>query len=314
MNSMKLTMRAYHGEDDYWRIRAFLREVALVNGQPPQRNSWCVPRLDYWRWHVVENCESYAWEQNGMCLWETDSGQIAAVINPEGRGEAHFQMHPTFRTPELDCAMLAAAEERLGLIQENGQRCLTAWAYAFDTERAALFMRQGYTKGDWPEYVRWRALDAPIPSVPVAAGYTIRALGNVDELPARSWASWRGFHPDEPAEKYEGWTWYHAIQRMPLYRRDLDIVAAASDGTLAAFCTLWYDDVTRTGYFEPVATVPEHLRRGLGKAVMTEAIRRIQRLGATHVTVGGYSEAANALYSSVVSPDYTLYERWTKLL
>jgi hypothetical protein len=45
---------------------------------------------------------------------------------------------------------------------------------------------------------------------------------------------------------------------------------------------------------------------------MTEAMRRIQRLGATKVTVGGYSEAANALYASVMGPDYVLLECWTK--
>jgi GNAT superfamily N-acetyltransferase len=307
---MQLTQRAYRGEDDYWRIRAFLREIAGLSGQ--RFDSWCVPCLDYWRWHVVENCESYPWEQNGMHLWETASGQIVAVINSEGQGEVHFQVHPAFRTPELDHELLTAAEEHLSRVNDHGQRRLIAWVCDTNTARQDRLTRQGYVRDAWPAYIRCRALDAPIPEVPVAAGYTIRSLGEVDELPARSWASWRGFHPDEPDEKYEGWTWYHSIQRMPLYRRDLDIVAAAPDGTIAAFCTLWYDDVTRTGYFEPVATVPEHLRRGLGKAVMTEAMRRIQRLGATHVTVTGYSEAANALYRAVVSPDYTLYEPWIK--
>ncbi len=47
-----------------------------------------------------------------------------------------------------------------------------------------------------------------------------------------------------------------------LYRRDLDIVAVAPGGEIAGFCTIWYDDVTRTGY-EPVGVVPEYHRRGL---------------------------------------------------
>jgi hypothetical protein len=46
---------------------------------------------------------------------------------------------------------------------------------------------------------------------------------------------------------------------------------------------------------------------------MFEAMRRIQAMGATLVTVGGYSEAANALYSSVMSPDYLLIESWEKV-
>jgi GNAT superfamily N-acetyltransferase len=113
------------------------------------------------------------------------------------------------------------------------------------------------------------------------SGYTVRALGDQDELPARSWLSWKAFHPNEPDEKYEGWEWYKNVQRIPLYRRDLDIVAVASGGELAAFCTVWFDDVTRTAVFEPVGTHPDHQKRGLGKAVMSEGLRRAQRLGAT---------------------------------
>ena len=126
--------------------------------------------------------------------------------------------------------------------------------------------------------------------------------------------SWRAFHPDEPDENYLGSDWYVDIQRCPLYRRDLDLVVVAPDGDLAAFTTVWYDDVTRTGYFEPVGTSPDYQRKGLGKAIMTEGLRRLKRMGALYVTVAGFSEAANALYASVMSSDFALYERWHKSL
>ena len=35
--------------------------------------------------------------------------------------------------------------------------------------------------------------------------WRIRATGDVADLPARSWASWRAFHPEAPDEDYEGW-------------------------------------------------------------------------------------------------------------
>jgi mycothiol synthase len=136
--------------------------------------------------------------------------------------------------------------------------------------------------------------------------------GDMSELPARSWLSWRAFHPDEPDENYRGWEWYIAIQSCPLYRRDLDLVVTAPNGELAAFCTMWYDDLTRTGYFEPVGTSPDHQRKGLGKAILTEGLCRLQKMGAVYATVAGYSEAANALYTSVMGPEVMLYERWNK--
>lgn len=45
---MKTTMRRYQRDDDYWRIRTFLRDVLLINNR--DQVSWEVARFDYWRW------------------------------------------------------------------------------------------------------------------------------------------------------------------------------------------------------------------------------------------------------------------------
>lgn len=319
---MKSTRRTYQDEDDYWRIREFLRQVMLLNGR--RELSWHVARLDYWRWHVVENCGFCDPVEDVTFIWETADGRIVAVLNPEGRGEAHFQVHPGLRTPELEEEMLDLAEQRLARRRPDGRTRLLVFAAHGDAMRRGLLARRGYTVADWPEaseHQRHRPLSAPIPDVPVAAGYTVRPLGDVEELPARSWVSWKAFHPDEPDEKYEGWAWYRHIQRQPLYRRDLDIIAVpvspvatefAPTGQMAAFCTAWYDDVTRTAYFEPVGTAPEHQRRGLGKAVMTEALRRLQWMGCVLAFVGGYSVPANALYASAGFTEYDLSEPWVR--
>ena len=88
------------------------------------------------------------------------------------------------------------------------------------------------------------------------------------------------------------------------------IVAVAPNGEFASFCTVWFDDVNRTGAFEPVGTAPEHQRRGLGKAVMCEGLRRLKRMGATMAYVGSYSPAAHAFYSSVGFTEYDLSFPW----
>lgn len=308
---MKLKMRLYQCEDDYWRIRGFLREAFLLDER--QGVSWPVARLDYWRWHGIENCGHGRLDRD-VFIWETGDGQIAAVLNREEPGDAFLQIHPGQRTPELEEEMVVVAEKHLSIPASDGRRKLRMWVSERDSLRQEILTRRGYARGGGAEYKWQRSLDEQIPDIQIAPGYTVRALGDTDELPARSWLSWRAFHPDEPDEKYEGWEWYRNIQRMPLYRRDLDIVAVAPNGDLAAFCTLWYDDVTRSGNFEPVGTAPEHQRRGLGKAVMGDAMRRARRLGATLVTVGGYRQAAKALYTSVVSPEYEMFESWEKEL
>jgi mycothiol synthase len=205
------------------------------------------------------------------------------------------------------------AETQFATTQPDGSQRLVLWVREDDGLRSDLLTRRGYVRGQQTEHQRRRPLDRPIPDFQPAPGYTIRALGDERELPARSWVSWRAFHPDEPDEKYEGWEWYRNVQRAPLYRRDLDLVAVAPDGELAAFCTVWFDDVTRTAAFEPVGTHPSHQRRGLGRAVMAEGLRRAARLGATLMAVGSYSEAAGALYASLGFTGYDLSEPWVSV-
>jgi mycothiol synthase len=308
--AMEPVMRVYR-EDDWWRVRDFLRRVFLLNGR--RELSWHVCRFDYWRWHGVENQRFYRLEDS-LFIWETDDGQIAAVLNPEGRGEVFLQVHPGLRTPGLEEEMLVVAEERLSAPGPGGARRLRVWADERDLVRQGILRRRGYTKSDMPEYQRRRSVDAAVMAARPPEGYTVRALGDEDELPARSLASWRAFHPDEPEDRYEGWEWYRNIQRAPLYRRDLDIVAVAQTGEVASFCTVWFDDVTRTAYFEPVGTASHHRRRGLGKAVMCEGLRRLGNLGATMAFVGSYSPEAHALYSSVGFKEYDVSEPWAKEL
>jgi GNAT superfamily N-acetyltransferase len=301
-------MRRYQTEDDYWRIRAFLREVFQRNGR--WERSWHVARLDYWRWHGIMNLGDGSLEQD-VYLWETGDGQLAGVLNREGAGDAHLQVHPYLRTAELEDEMMSIAEAHLSIPRQNG-RSVTIWADHGDTQRLEILKRRGYKRGKWAEHQWRRDLEAPIADVPVAEGYVVRALGDVDELPARSWASWRAFHPDAPDEDYEGWEWYLNVQAAPLYRRDLDLVAATEAGEIVAFTTIWYDDATRSAYFEPVGTRPGHQRRGLARAVMTEGLRRLQRMGATRAFVGGYEPGPNALYRAVMSPQHDVSEQWLK--
>jgi GNAT superfamily N-acetyltransferase len=302
-------MRSYQTEEDYWCIREFLREVFILNNR--HDFAWPLLRWDYWRWHVNENIYHFNLPEV-VSLWESN-GQIVAMLNPDGDGEAFFQVHPVFCEEVSVAEMLEVAEQRLFKRNAQGKKELIVWVNADDSRTKDLFSAQGYVRSRYSaEHMRRRFLTQPVPDAVAPTGYIVRALGDESELPARSWLSWKAFHPDEPDEKYQGWEWYRNVQRVPLYRRDLDIVAVAADGEMAAFCTVWFDDITRTAVFEPVGTHPDHQRRGLGKAVMSEGLRRAQRLGATLATVSSYSAGAHALYHSMGFTDFDLLEPWIK--
>jgi mycothiol synthase len=304
-----LSMRPVQTEDDYWRIRAFLREVFLCNDR--LELSWHVARLDYWRWHFIENCQVCGPVEQVTCLWETAGGQIAAVLHLVSMGEAFLHVHPDFRTPSLEDEILARAEGHLAGRSADGRRYLFVQATRDDALRQHTLTQRGYSPYGQPVRHWRRDLGGSISQVPVAEGYTVRSMGGVEEYPARSWASWRAFHPDEPDDQYEGGDWYGNIQSAPLYRRDLDIVAVSSAGEIAAFCTLWYDDVTRSAVCVLVGTAPEHQRRGLGKGVIVEGLHRLQRMGGTRAFANGYDPPANALYGAVLGTA-ELSDSWLK--
>jgi ribosomal protein S18 acetylase RimI-like enzyme len=156
-------------------------------------------------------------------------------------------------------------------------------------------------------------LEEAVLEVKIAPGYSIRAMGDAGEYRSRALASWHAFHPNESDDAFGGGDWLANLQSAPLYRRDLDIVAEAPNGEIAAFSTIWYDDFTRSAVCVLVGTAPKHQRLGLGKAVISEGLRRLQNMGGTRVFANGFDAPANALYRSVLGISYRA-ESWFKEL
>ena len=243
---MKLTMCNYHAEEDYWRIRNFLREVFLFNDR--LEHSWHVARLDYWRWHFIRTCHVCESVEKGTILWETTDGKITAVLTDFGNGEIRLHVHPHFRSTELENEMLAYAEDQFSDESGDGGRILYLPIFSDDLQRQGVARQRCFAKR-------------------------------------------------------EGWG-HH-------YRRDLDIVAAASDGSIAAFCTIFYDDYTRSAVCVLVGTAVEHWKRGLGKAAIFEGMRRLKHLGCTRVFATAYDPPADALYRFILQ-DMKITNTWIK--
>jgi hypothetical protein len=104
----------------------------LVNDR--REYSWHVVRLDYWWWFANPDLEKSPLEEN-VFIWETEAGQIAAVLNPEGHGQAFLQTHPDFHSPELGEQMIVAAEEHLTTTGEDGHQVLSFFIDSQDKVR-----------------------------------------------------------------------------------------------------------------------------------------------------------------------------------
>jgi len=293
-------------DEEYWQIRDFLREVWRLTND--KTLNWNIARLDYFRWHVFGNC----YEKNlldYLHICENDA-RIIAVLISDSPGGYMLQVHPNFYQAELFDALLQYYDTVIvpGESIKRGHIPVEI----DESIMEAGFQKAGFTPGKFMEFRREADLSKVSVEYSLPEGFIIRSLGEADELPARSWASWRAFHPDESNEKYEGWEWYFNIQRCPLYKRDLDLVCIAPDGKIASFCTIWYDDYNRTGLFEPVGTNPDYWRKGLAKALIKEGFKRLKALGAEKAYVDSYEEPAHSLYENAGFKTVKIMKTWNK--
>ena len=114
-------------------------------------------------------------------------------------------------------------------------------------------------------------------------GFSIREIRFPEDDLAYQTVIWKGFgHEGDQAE----------LEKMlankvlpPSRRQELCLAVLDESGEFAAHCTCWYDDRTDYAYVEPVCTIPKCRGRGLGKAVVLEALRRCKTLGAKQAFV-----------------------------
>jgi mycothiol synthase len=105
------------------------------------------------------------------------------------------------------------------------------------------------------------------------------------------------------------------MTQAPCFRHELDLVAEAPDGSLAAYVGVIFEETNRHGLFEPVCTHPDHRQKGLAQALMFEGLHRLKALGAVHVLVAtGDAIPANRLYDSIGFTEAYEGHIWRKVL
>ncbi len=155
---------------DFWKIRAFLRETFLLNDR--EELNWQAYRFEYWVWHGVANLDQGPLEEK-VILWETREGDLAAVLNAEGKGNAFLQVHPEFRTEALEEEMISVAEERLWTVAKDGKNKVAVWAFKADAMREGFLERRGF-EPRYEEHARYTSLEGRIPEPVVPPGFVVR--------------------------------------------------------------------------------------------------------------------------------------------
>jgi mycothiol synthase len=214
-----------------------------------------------------------------------------------------FQVLPEYEWCGIETEAMGWTETRLAELRKHDAQQwrgrVVSGARQDNAKRIAFLERHGFRPGgEFSEVNMIRSLDRPIPKALMPAGCQVRAV-EASEIPNRAAAQREVWHP---------WTVgnvsdddYAYFMRLPGYHRDLDIVAVAPDGVIAAYVNGWIDPVNRIGDFGPVGARPAYRRQGLTRAVLLEGLRRMQAYGMDRVSVstGVSNTPALRLYESV---------------
>jgi len=202
-----------------------------------------------------------------------------------GGNELEAQVRPTHRAlldEILDWARPASMPVRAG----NADAIARLRAHGLDHDPEAPWVRCNRRSLD----------DLPEPLLPT--GYTLRTIADGADVASRAACHRAAFHPSRFTDAV-----YEVVRSGWPYRADLDCVAEAPDGGVAAYTLAWLDEANRLGELEPVGTHPDHQRRGLGRAVNLFALHRLRDAGAVEALVGCRGDDAYSvprlLYESV---------------
>ncbi|HEU5440827.1 MAG TPA: GNAT family N-acetyltransferase [Ktedonobacterales bacterium] len=226
-------------------------------------------------------------------IWEDASGRLLAyAVVQQPWGTLDYFIRPSARERGIEPTLMDWALGRFQALTDDRQRDLDWW---IDTrpnlpDRISLAEQYGFAPNVWNLVHLEKVLQGPQPEPKVPAGFTLRPLAGESEAAAVAALQRVAFESENMTAE-----WRARTLGAPGYTPALDLVVAAPNGELAAFCLCWLEPDFRRGVIEPTGTHPKHQRHGLGRALLAETFRRMQALGAMSVGVESFAFNSSAL-------------------
>jgi ribosomal protein S18 acetylase RimI-like enzyme len=167
-----------------------------------------------------------------------------------------------------------------------------------DLEEAGFSSQADVGNDSWSKVLMQRSAGMPVANCSLPAGFIIRPLDGEGEVEV-----YVELHRAVFESRNMTVEWRARTLHQPAYIPDLDLVAVAPDGRLAAFCVCWLNEnlgKETCGQVEPLGVRVDFRELGLGRAILAEGLRRLQLYGASQVYVetDNYRNAALELYES----------------
>lgn len=289
---MSISKREFHWQEDFDKVRMFLFDTYKLTGT---FQNW-IPSMFENTKFGPGGTEYLDEEDEYIKIWEADAGKILAVTMCKPSGDCRIFIHPEFRNHE-EILVESLEIQRAEIKNDDSPLKMYFVVETGDTLRETLLKQRGYEDKGTCEHNRILPEYYEVTHITLPDDYVIR---HVDV--EKDFEQYRAVQSSVFSSMKDV-----SLNRLRIYRSaefykdELDIVAVAPDGTFAAFATGRIDPLSKLGEIEPVGVHPDHRRKDLGKAIVLECIRRLQKHEPEAIVILGAAstESATHLYDSL---------------
>ena len=288
-----MKMRLYEGLQDLYAMLDLLSEGSRANN-----GTHYVHRGDLQWWLFYTDTPPEIW-QSQIRLW-LDADRLVgwALLSADEKAFDVYTL-PALRGSPQENEMLAAAIVEMSEVDSLSND----WVAHDDEVRIQWFEKNDFKVVEDHHMVHFkRSLSDSLIGPRLPDGFRLRSSrGDEADARLRAVASHAAFGSKMNFEEYWPRTW--RLMQSPVYvpEHEIFVMSPDPDGQVASYCIVWTDEITKIGHFEPVGTHPDFHRKGLGKNLLFDSLRRLKSEGMTaaDVCTNYDNEAAIRLYESV---------------
>jgi len=307
---MHILQHTFSGESDFRAMENLARETRTSNlhvtDLPYRFSSASLDDLETIRLWCDENDRLLAWAMleiphdslDWVCLPELESDHLPQIL---AWADQTSRQHP----------------EIIPLGTPEDGPCWFTNVFSDQTARIQMLEIAGYAcQGDvdeysWSKVLMQRPAGLPVKDYRLPKGFVIRPLAGEREVETYVQLHQATFRSD-----VMNIAWRRRMLHHPAYIPELDLVVAAPDGRLGAFCICWLDSEgpEKIGQIEPLGCHPDFRRYALGRLALAEGLRRLQAHGVSQILVetDNWHNTAFHLYESLgfqVVKDVLVYRK-----
>lgn len=272
---MSVQIRSYRPEagntGDRQRVCEFLARI--------NREKMTAPHYLWARWEWQFGPYMNREHQSHIGVAEEDGEIVGLALYESDIGEVYFCLDERYGS--LKETLLVYAVENM---QKEGKLKVLLRDGDLEFQQAAVQMGfQATVEREPVARIDCRNLEYSLPE-----GYSVMSFDGAGFDPQKYYdAIWRGFNNQRQRNEVE----LEDTKRRPgsqarHWNDALRVLIVAPNGEYAAHCGMWYLPGDEYAYVEPVFTLPEYRRMGLGKAAVLEGVKRCKDLGARCAYVG----------------------------